>query len=90
MASRHAGTALVVGSGFFSLALKYGLRIDLTVTQRRIGHERHIMSYCISSGESFNMVLNYIDHSDPSSWKPGKEVEEMRAVFEGWDPRYAI
>jgi hypothetical protein len=47
------------------------------------------MSYCISSGESFNMVLNYIDHSDPSTWKPGNEVEEMRAVFEGWDPRYA-
>lgn len=35
------------------------------------------------------MVLNYIDHSDPSTWKPGNEVEEMRAVFEGWDPRYA-
>jgi hypothetical protein len=47
------------------------------------------MSYCISSGESFNMVLNYIDHSDPSTWKAGKEVEEMRAVYEGWDPRYA-
>ena len=35
------------------------------------------------------MVLNYIDHSDPSTWKPGKEVEEMRAVYEGWDPRFA-
>ena len=35
------------------------------------------------------MVLNYIDHSDPSTWKTGKEVEEMRAVYEGWDPRYA-
>ena len=35
------------------------------------------------------MVLNYIDHTHPSTWKPGKEVEEMRAVYEGWDPRYA-
>lgn len=35
------------------------------------------------------MVLNYIDHSDPSTWKTGKEAEEMRAVYEGWDPRYA-
>ena len=34
------------------------------------------------------MVLNHIDHSDLSTWKPGNEVEEMRAVFEGWDPRY--
>jgi hypothetical protein len=46
------------------------------------------MSYCISSGESFNMVLNYADPSDPTTWTRGKEVEEMRAVYKGWDPRY--
>ncbi len=54
-----------------------------------IGHERHVMSYCIAGGSSFNMVINYIDHSDPSTWQKGKEIKEMRQVFKGWDPKYA-
>ena len=54
-----------------------------------IGPDRHVMSYCIAGGSSFNMVINYVDHSDPSTWQKGKEIEEMRAVFHGWDPKYA-
>jgi len=52
-----------------------------------IGPDRHVMSYCIAGGSSFNMVINYVDHSDPSTWQKGKEIEEMRAVFHGWDPK---
>ena len=46
------------------------------------------MTYTIASGQSFNMVLSHIDHSDPSTWKPGTELEDMKSYFTGWDPKY--
>jgi salicylate hydroxylase len=52
-----------------------------------IGYQRHIMAYTIAGGSSFNMVLNSIDHSDPSTWNPEDAVREMREWFKGWDPR---
>ena len=45
------------------------------------------MTYTIAAGESFNMVLSHVDHSDPSTWKPENAVRDMQAEFEGWDPR---
>ncbi|KAH0527335.1 hypothetical protein TsFJ059_002347 [Trichoderma semiorbis] len=52
-----------------------------------IGPERHVMTYTIASGKSFNMVLSHIDHSDPSTWRPETAIDDMRAYFEGWDPK---
>lgn len=52
-----------------------------------IGPERHVMTYTIAAGKSFNMVLSHIDHSDPSTWKPENAITEMREYFRGWDPQ---
>lgn len=51
-----------------------------------IGEDRHVMTYTISAGKSFNMVLSHVDRSDPSTWKPETAKEDMRAYFSGWDP----
>lgn len=40
-----------------------------------IGPERHVMTYTIASGKSFNMVLSHIYHSDPSTWRPEMAIE---------------
>ncbi|KAL7919622.1 hypothetical protein ACQKWADRAFT_315556 [Trichoderma austrokoningii] len=52
-----------------------------------IGPERHVMTYTIASGKSFNMVLSHIDHSDPSTWRPETAIDDMRSYFKGWDPK---
>lgn len=54
----------------------------------RIGHDRHVMTYTIASGKSFNMVLSHVDHSDPSTWKPETALKDMKEYFSGWDPQY--
>lgn len=51
---------------------------------------RHVMSYTIAGGRSFNMVLSHPDRRDPVSWNqqpPEKILSDMRAHFKGWDPR---
>lgn len=53
-----------------------------------IGHERHVMTYTIASGKSFNMVLSHIDRSDPATWVQETAVEDMKTYFRGWDSRY--
>ena len=52
-----------------------------------IGEDRHVMTYTIAAGESFNMVLSHIDTSDPATWKPQNAVKDMQGYFKGWDPR---
>ncbi|TVY34811.1 FAD-dependent monooxygenase [Lachnellula subtilissima] len=37
--------------------------------RRRIGEDRHVMTYTIAAGSSFNMVLSHVDKTDPSTWK---------------------
>ncbi|KAJ6030199.1 Monooxygenase FAD-binding [Penicillium canescens] len=34
----------------------------------RVGDQRHVMTYIIGAGKSFNMALSHPDHSDPSTW----------------------
>lgn len=53
----------------------------------RIGEDRHVMTYTIAGGKTFNLVLSHVDHSDPSTWKPENAVEDMKAYFRGWDPK---
>ncbi|KAJ3963042.1 hypothetical protein N0V92_000182 [Colletotrichum tropicale] len=55
-----------------------------------IGEDRHVMTYTISAGESFNMVLSHRDCRDPSTWQQKSQADvlkEMRAEFQGWDNR---
>lgn len=48
---------------------------------------RHVMTYPISSGKSFNMVLSHPESSDPSTWNRDAELQDMMKHFEGWDSR---
>jgi salicylate hydroxylase len=52
-----------------------------------IGEDRHVMSYTIAAGKSFNMVLSHADPTPPSTWKPENAIRDMREYFAGWDPR---
>lgn len=56
----------------------------------RIGDGRHVMTYTIGAGTSFNMVLSHPDTSDPSTWDPERAVEDMRKEFQDWDPVYVF
>jgi salicylate hydroxylase len=51
-----------------------------------IGPGRHVMSYTIDAGKSFNMVLSHVDDTDPATWTPETAIEDMRTYFSGWDP----
>ncbi|KAK5271662.1 hypothetical protein LTR96_003488 [Exophiala xenobiotica] len=54
-----------------------------------IGDLRHVMTYMIAGGKSFNMVLSHPDRSDPSTWSsqtPEKILSGMREEFKSWDP----
>ncbi|KAJ5037143.1 hypothetical protein J3E74DRAFT_278698 [Bipolaris maydis] len=53
----------------------------------RIGEDRHVMTYAIAGGESFNMVLSHIDRSNPATWAKKFLKEDVQNEFKGWDPR---
>ncbi|KAM0543489.1 hypothetical protein ACHAPJ_012287 [Fusarium lateritium] len=52
-----------------------------------IGEDRHVMTYCIAGGNSFNMVLSHIDHTPSSTWNTDNAIQDMRKSFQGWDPK---
>ncbi|KAF2496526.1 FAD/NAD(P)-binding domain-containing protein [Lophium mytilinum] len=54
---------------------------------RRIGEDRHVMTYTIAGGDSFNMVLSHIDHSEPATWTERFAKEHIQKEFSGWDPQ---
>lgn len=51
-----------------------------------IGEMRHVMTYTIAGGNSFNMVLSHPEEEDPETWDQGKALESMKDHFKGWDP----
>lgn len=51
----------------------------------RIGENKHVMSYTIAGGESLNLVLSHMDHSDPDTWNQKFAKEHIQAEFKGWD-----
>ncbi|KAJ5118241.1 hypothetical protein N7526_009878 [Penicillium atrosanguineum] len=53
-----------------------------------LGDKRHVMTYVIGAGKTFNMVLSHPD--DGSGWDTTEEetIANMRKEFEGWDPVY--
>ncbi|KAF4304319.1 hypothetical protein GTA08_BOTSDO07426 [Botryosphaeria dothidea] len=52
-----------------------------------VGDNRHCMTYCIAGGKAFNMVLSHPDSAGADTLEPDRVLEDMRAQFEGWDPR---
>lgn len=54
-----------------------------------IGEGRHVMTYTMSSGRSFNMVLSHRDASDPATWptEPEERLAQMRSYYADWDPQ---
>ncbi|KAL1968737.1 hypothetical protein VTN77DRAFT_1563 [Rasamsonia byssochlamydoides] len=51
-----------------------------------LGDARHVMTYTIGAGKSFNMVLSHPDDTDPATWNQEEALDNMRKEFEGWDP----
>ncbi|KAH8700322.1 hypothetical protein BGW36DRAFT_415423 [Talaromyces proteolyticus] len=52
-----------------------------------VGDGRHVMTYKIGAGKTFNLVLSHPDNSDPREWDQSKALDEMRAEFRGWDTK---
>ncbi|KAG8630572.1 hypothetical protein KVT40_002191 [Elsinoe batatas] len=55
-----------------------------------IGPLQHVMTYSISSGSQFNLVLSHHDISDPATWSSAsqeKTLADMKRYFQNWDPR---
>ncbi|KAJ9602227.1 hypothetical protein H2200_013347 [Cladophialophora chaetospira] len=51
-----------------------------------VGHNAHAMTYSISKGELFNMVLTHPEANEPETWDRSNALTEMKAVYSGWDP----
>ena len=51
-----------------------------------IGEDRHVMTYTISAGKSFNMVLSHTDRTHPSTWAKKSFKDDVLREFGGWDP----
>lgn len=58
-----------------------------TDTFLRIGDHKHAMTYMISGGKTFNMVLAHKDNSNPVLWTPDSARRDMEDHYNGWDPR---
>jgi salicylate hydroxylase len=56
-------------------------------TLPRIGDHKHAMTYMISGGKTFNMVLAHKDDSDPSLWDCNSARRDMENHYDEWDPR---
>ncbi|KAG5660838.1 hypothetical protein KAF25_002481 [Fusarium avenaceum] len=52
-----------------------------------IGEDRHVMTYCIAGGNSFNLVLSHVDHSPPNTWNAETALQDMQDSFRDWDPK---
>lgn len=48
---------------------------------------RHVMTYMISGGKTFNMVLSHPESTPPHSWSKSTVLPDMMKHFDGWDSR---
>jgi salicylate hydroxylase len=51
-----------------------------------IGPESHVVAYSVRGGQMFNIVLLVPDDLPAGVARQAGSVDEMRAIFEGWDP----
>jgi salicylate hydroxylase len=52
-----------------------------------MGHNAYIITYPISGGETFNLVLSHHRPEKVYSTQPNVPIEEMRDVYKDFDPR---
>lgn len=52
-----------------------------------MGPGRHCVFYPLAGGEVFNLVLLRPDNLDKDVRQAPGDIDEMRACFDGWDPR---
>lgn len=55
-----------------------------------VGPGAHAVSYSLRGGDMINIVLLVPDDLPPGVSKEAGSVEEMRSLFKGWDPMYAL
>jgi len=53
-----------------------------------LGPDAHAVNYVLRGGELFNMVLLVPDDMPAGASTLEGNVEEMRSLYKGWDPRY--
>lgn len=53
-----------------------------------VGPKSHAVAYSLRGGEMFNIVLLVPDDLPPGVSRESGSVEEMKALFSGWDPVY--
>ncbi|KAH8810823.1 hypothetical protein F5884DRAFT_875731 [Xylogone sp. PMI_703] len=52
-----------------------------------VGDDRHVMSYAIAGGESYNLVLTHpYDNIDKEHTPMSEILQKMRSHYNGWDP----
>ena len=52
-----------------------------------VGPQRHVMSYMIAGGRTFNLVLCHTEHRPVSEWGDAVQIRrEMLENYKGWDP----
>lgn len=51
-----------------------------------VGPSAHVVAYSIRNGSMFNIVLLVPDDLPPDVAKQAGSIDEMRAIFAGWDP----
>lgn len=54
-----------------------------------IGPRSHAVGYSLKAGKMYNLVLLVPDDLPPGISKQPGNVEEMKLLFDGWDPVYA-
>jgi salicylate hydroxylase len=54
-----------------------------------IGPRSHAVGYSLRAGKMYNLVLLVPDDLPPGITKQPGNIEEMKLLFEGWDPVYA-
>ncbi|KAJ7692423.1 hypothetical protein B0H17DRAFT_1061428 [Mycena rosella] len=52
-----------------------------------MGPEKHIIGYCIRGKTEYNLVMVHPEHTERESYMAEGSVAQMRADFEGWEPR---
>ncbi|KAF5369572.1 hypothetical protein D9758_002574 [Tetrapyrgos nigripes] len=53
-----------------------------------IGPGKHLIGYCISGGEEYNMVVVKADDGSAYSWTEEGDPDELWAGYVGWEPRF--
>lgn len=51
-----------------------------------VGPESHSVFYPVRCGKEFNLVMTRPDDLPASIRTKEGDLEEMKAIFEGWDP----